>query len=122
MRADSDRFSKYVTTGGAMSPDAATLAPVQPQHMEALICANRVRLARADLKRKVADGRLDAAEVILTCPWMAETMSLGELLSSQSRWGRARTHKVLKSMGLGEAKLVSALTERQRVTLAALLD
>jgi hypothetical protein len=109
-----------------MTLDAAALAPVQPQHVpqhiEALTRANRVRLARADLKRRVADGRRDAAEVILTCPWMTETMSLGELLSSQCRWGRTRTHKVLKSLGLTEAKLVSALTERQRVTLAALLD
>ena len=105
-----------------MMLDAATLSPVQPQHMEALSRANRVRLARAQLKREVGDGRLDAAEIILACPWMAETMSLSELLSSQSRWGRVRTQKVLKSLELSETKLVSALTERQRVTLAALLD
>ena len=35
---------------------------------------------------------------------------------------KAVGHEVLKSVGLSETKLVSALTERQRVTLAALLD
>ena len=59
-----------------MNLDAATLVPAEMQHMEALTRANRVRSARADLKRKVADGRLGAADVILTCPWMTETMSL----------------------------------------------
>ena len=44
--------------------DAATMPG--PQHMLALERANRVRLARAALKRKVAAGKVDAAEVVLS--------------------------------------------------------
>ena len=105
-----------------MSTPAVSLAPAQPQHMQALMSANRVRLARAEVKRKVAAGQVDAAELILTCPWMIETMSLGELLSSQERWGSTRTNRFLRSAGLSETKLLSSLTERQRLTLAAMLN
>ena len=41
---------------------ASTLAPaIAPQHMQALALANRVRLARASLKRDVAAGTVEAA-------------------------------------------------------------
>ena len=92
-----------------------------PQHMLALERANRVRLARAALKRKIAAGRVDAAEVVLSCPWEVESMTVSELLMSQKRWGRTRCRKFLQSISLLESKTVGSLTERQRVTLAALL-
>jgi hypothetical protein len=92
-----------------------------PQHMLALERANRVRLARAALKRKVAAGEVDVAEVVLTCPWETQSMSVSELLMSQKRWGRTRCRKFLMSIGLSETKTIASLTERQRVTLAALL-
>ncbi|MEX0993388.1 MAG: hypothetical protein WDZ37_05260 [Solirubrobacterales bacterium] len=99
--------------------DAATISG--PQHMLALQRANRVRLARADLKRKIAAGAIDPAEIVLTCPWEVESMSISELLMSQKRWGRTRCRKFLMTIGLSESKTVRSLTERQRVTLAALL-
>jgi hypothetical protein len=105
------------TLGGVMDP--ATMSG--PQHMLALERANRVRLARAALKRNVAAGKLDAAEVVLSCPWETESMSISELLMSQKRWGRTRCRKFLSSIGMSENKTISSLTERQRVTLAALL-
>jgi hypothetical protein len=92
-----------------------------PQHMLALERANRVRLARAALKRKIASGELQAADVVLACPWETESMSVGELLMSQKRWGRTRCRKFLNSIGLLETKTIASLTERQRLTLAALL-
>ncbi len=100
--------------------DAVT-ADSGPQHMLALERANRVRLARAALKRRIAAGELDAAEIVLTCPWEVESMSVSELLMSQRRWGRTRCRKFLFSISLSETKTLASLTERQRVTLAALL-
>jgi hypothetical protein len=90
--------------------------------MLALERANRVRLARASLKRKIAAGGLDAAEVVLSCPWEVESMSVSELLMSQKRWGRTRCRKFLQSIGLHESKTVGSLTQRQRLTLGALLS
>jgi hypothetical protein len=101
--------------------EMATLVPDQ-QHLRALREANRVRLARAALKREVAAGDLAAAEVILSCPWQAHSMSISDLLMSQKRWGRARCKRLLTSIGVPENKAVGTLTERQRAALATVLS
>jgi hypothetical protein len=100
--------------------DIATIAAA-PQHMRALELANRVRLARADLKRHVATGEVAASEVIVNCPWEATTMPVADLLMSQRRWGRTRCRKFLASIPISENKTIGSMTERQRSTLAALL-
>ena len=91
------------------------------QHLRALEYANRVRLARARMKRKIAEGELSAAEVVLSCPWQAHSMSVSDLLMSQKRWGRARCRRLLVSLGVPENKQIGTLTERQRLALAAVL-
>jgi hypothetical protein len=96
-------------------------ADAAPQHLRALGKANRVRLARAALKRRVAAGDLTAAEVILSCPWQANSMIISELLMSQRRWGRTRCRRLLTSLGVSENKRLGTLTERQRIALAAML-
>ena len=93
-----------------------------PQHLKALERANRVRLARAALKRQVAAGERSAAEVILASPWEAASMSVSELLMSQRRWGRTRCRRILLSLGLPENKQIGTMTERQRTALAAMLS
>jgi hypothetical protein len=102
---------------------ASTAPAVQiPQHMQALARANRVRLARAELKRSIARGEVDVAEVIQDCPWETESMTLAELLTSQRRWGRTRARKLLQSLALSENKRVGTLTPRQRTLLASNLN
>ncbi len=86
--------------------------------MEALARANRVRLARAELKRSIARGDLDAADVVRDCPWETESMTLAELLTSQRRWGRTRTRKFLIALALNENKRLGTLTSRQRSLLS----
>jgi len=94
-------------------------APVEaPQCMRALEQANRVRLARAELKRAVARGDVEAAEVIRSCPWESETMTIAELLGSQRRWGRTRARRFLQPLALNENKQLWTLTERQRHLVA----
>jgi hypothetical protein len=92
-----------------------------PQHMQALARANRVRLARAELKRSIARGDVEVAEVIEDSPWETESMSLAELLTSQRRWGRTRSRKFLQGLALNENKRLGTLTARQRSMLAAAL-
>jgi hypothetical protein len=98
------------------------MADAGPQHLKALERANRVRLARAALKRQVASGERSAAEVIMASPWEAESMSVSELLMSQRRWGRTRCRRILLSLGLPENKQIGTMTERQRTALAAMLS
>lgn len=110
--------------------EAASIAPASPapsrtqtpQHMRALARANRVRLARAELKRSIGRGDVDVIEVIRECPWETESMTLAELLTSQRRWGRTRSRKLLQALGLSENKRVGTLTPRQRALLSSALN
>src|SRR5690242_21922734 len=92
-----------------------------PQHMQALAQANKVRLARAELKRQVADGELSVADVVLSCPWEAESMAIADLLMSQHRWGRTRCRRFLAALPMTETKTIGSMTDRQRRALAAML-
>lgn len=94
-------------------------AGIDQQHLKALERANRVRLARADLKRRVAAQSLEAREVILACPWEAHSMSVSDLLMSQKRWGRTRCRRLLTALSVPENKQIGTLTERQRKALAS---
>jgi hypothetical protein len=104
----------------------ATITPADraggPQYMRALERANKVRLARAELKRRVAVGEVDVAEVILDCPWEAHSMAVADLLMSQRRWGQTRCRKFLAQIPMSEKKTIGSMTDRQRRTLAAMLS
>lgn len=107
---------------GSKQGESKTRKSGTSQCMEALARANKVRLARAALKRDISAGRRNITEVIMDSPWEAESMSLSELLCSQSRWGRARSRKLLSSTALSEGKRVGTMTERQRRLLVAALE
>jgi hypothetical protein len=110
--------------------EAVSIAPAStspttaqtPQHMQALERANRVRLARAELKRSIGRGEVDVSEVIRDTPWETESMTLAELLTSQRRWGRTRARKLLQTLALSENKRIGTLTPRQRALLTSALS
>lgn len=91
------------------------------QRLRALEQANAVRLARAELKRRIAEGEVQAADVILDCPEIALRWTVSELLVAQRRWGSTRCRKFLQRNGIGELKPIGHLTDRQRRLLAAQL-
>ena len=101
--------------------ETATLSPA-PQRLRALERANAVRLARAELKRRIAEGDASAAEVILEPPNEALSWAIGELLMSQRRWGTTRCRKFLARHHISETKALGALTDRQRRLLAEELE
>jgi hypothetical protein len=100
----------------------ATAIAYGPQHMRALQRANEVRLARAELKRRINEGETTAASVILNPPWEAESMAVAELLMSQRRWGHTRARRFLAGVPMTETKTIGSMTERQRLSLAAVLE
>ena len=106
-----------------LTPEPAVLGGpiVEPQHMRALARANEVRLARAQMKREIASGGRSVLDVVRECPWEAESMTVGELLRSQRRWGRARSRKLINSVGLTENKQLGSFTQRQRDLLVVAL-
>ena len=98
------------------------IRPAGPQYLRALERANRVRVARADLKREVARGGIDVAAVILHCPSEAHGMPIADLLMSQPRWGEVRCRNLLVGLFLPERKTLGSLTDRQRGALVAKLS
>lgn len=97
---------------------SATISPGPPQHLTALARANEVRLARAELKRRVMRGEVSAVEIILDAPWEAATMTVSDLLQAQHRWGLTRCRKFLQGIPLSENKTIGSLTVRQRRAFA----
>jgi hypothetical protein len=95
---------------------------VAPQFMRALQAANRVRIARADLKAHVARGELHAAEVVLSCPTEATSMTITDLLLAQKSWGPMRCQRFLVSVPLREDKTIGSMTVRQRHAVADMLS
>lgn len=93
-----------------------------PQRLRALAYANRVRAARAELKRAICSGEMTVAAVLRECPDHVRTWTLGELLMAQHRWGQRRMLKLLQRTGLNPTKEIGTLTERQRALLTELLD
>jgi len=101
--------------------ETATMTPA-PQRMRALERANAVRLARAELKRRIAEGEASAADVIIDPPAEALSWAIGELLMSQRRWGGTKCRKFLSRYHISETKAIGALTDRQRHLLADQLE
>ncbi len=93
-----------------------------PQHMNALARANRIRLARAERKRAIFRGDLTVAAVVEEVPEECETIPLAELLSSQRRWGRTRSRRLLAGLSLPENKRLGDCTARQRGLLVDALN
>jgi hypothetical protein len=89
--------------------------------MRALERANQARFARAELKRRVAQGEIEVAEVILTHPWATERMAVADLLRGQRHWGHTRVRKFLASVEMSENKTIGSMTERQSRAVAARL-
>ena len=94
----------------------------EPQRLRALGRANEVRLARAELKRRIAVGDVSVADVILDPPEEVSSWAIGDLLLSQRRWGSTRCRKFLARNHITETKQIGALTDRQRRLLASQLE
>jgi hypothetical protein len=91
-----------------------------PQFMRALEEANRIRLARADIKRGLAakpDHRsslLAAAELLEQPPEVLHSMRIVDLLKACRRIGPLEARKLLVRVPVSEWRPVGALTDRQR--------
>jgi hypothetical protein len=85
--------------------------------MAALAKANRVRLARAALKRRVRSGDISVGSLLAVgspIPYEAESMPIAELLGCQVRWGKTRVRKYLAALSISGHVTLAGLTDRQR--------
>jgi hypothetical protein len=97
-----------------------TSAPTQ--YMTALERANKVRLARSEVKRQLQDGSM-SLDGALEHP-AVQTMPVGFLLEAQRGWGPAKVRRMLGRLRfyvppvvVSELRRVGDLTERERAAI-----
>jgi hypothetical protein len=100
-------------------PTVPTRSP--EQRLGALARANEVRLARAQLKRDLAAGRVALAEVLSEPPACTQTAKARELLLAVPGIGPAKADRALTHCRIAYAKTVAGLSGRQRAELVELL-
>lgn len=86
-----------------------------PQHLDALAEANRIRITRAHLKMRIKTGDLSVRDAL----WIPELdrVRLFDLLSWQSNWSRRRVQRAMHKVRISETITVGHLTWRQVKTL-----
>ena len=92
---------------------------LRPLRLAALQLANDARSGRAELKRQIAAGAVQVADVLMAPPPGATGISLAALLLSQRGWGRIKTRRFLSSNDVSETRKLGELSQRQRELLAA---
>jgi S13-like H2TH domain len=87
------------------------------QRLGALQRANKIRAERSRLKKDIASGRVQIAEVLSRPPGFAETERVATLLLAVPMFGPARVSKLLARERISATKRLGALTDRQRQAL-----
>lgn len=87
----------------------------EQQFTKALDKANKVRLARADIRKKIRLGEISVIELIWEPPIDLANMALFEILMAQRRWGRKRVLTFLIQNNFSEYLGLQTMTDRQKV-------
>jgi hypothetical protein len=87
------------------------------QRRDALVRANEVRAARADIKKQVRSGTVHVTAVIQRPDRDLLGMKVEELLTAQPWRGQQKARRVMTSVGISARKTIGGLTPRQRVEL-----
>lgn len=97
--------------------DTVTTSTEIPQNIQALEIANRIRLARAQVKRDLRSGKTSLAKVLAETPDCILSAEVSEIVGAVNRWGRVRTTKLLQQSLIPPSRTVAALTDRQKQIL-----
>lgn len=89
------------------------------QRRAALLKANRVRVRRAELKRRLRGmpswaARREARQIILNPPEQCMSMTLFDLLLTMPKWGRVKVNRLVVKHRISPSKTLGGLSERQR--------
>lgn len=84
------------------------------QRLSALEHANRVRCARARIKRLLHEGVLDITDVLTNPPPELASMKAIDLLRAGHRIGPVKATRILNVCRISHAKTVAGLSPRQR--------
>jgi hypothetical protein len=91
------------------------------QRMDALNRANRIRTARAQLKRDLKANRTSIHDLLLEPPEYVETAKVFDMLLAVPKYGRVKVNKVLQQCRISPSKTIGGLSQRQRAELVSML-
>jgi hypothetical protein len=108
------------------SKDASEYAPNAPdrsltQRLDALQEANRIRFARANLKRDLKSGRKSIQDIILNPPEYVMTMKVFDLALACPKYGRVKVNKIFTKCRISPSKTIGGLSSRQRGEMISML-
>ena len=87
------------------------------QRLRALKQANEVRSARARLKRDLAAGEIELAQILACPPACARTARVRDLLLVLPKIGSVKAGQILARCGIAHSKTLAGLSDRQRAEL-----
>ena len=90
------------------------------QRMEALKRANHIRVARAQLKKDLKDGKVQIETVLTNPPDWVSTAKVFDMLMAVPKFGRVKAARLLNQCRISQSKTVGGLSERQRTELIGL--
>jgi hypothetical protein len=102
-------------------PAGASLEDIvrQPQHLNALERANRIKVARARAKNDLNVGLITIAEAFELDEF--QTATITSVLECLPRWGHVRAEKACRQVPCSSYRRVGELTARQRALLVRLV-
>lgn len=83
--------------------------------------ANRIRFARADVKRQLKSGELDMYELLMDPSEELKGAKAQEMLLAMRGMGRIKVNRVLREAGISTSKTLVGLTHGQRDRLIKVL-
>lgn len=101
---------------------AQAVDPVHVERMRRLESANRIRSKKAAIRRAVAVGTTDAAELLVDPPDYIEKVKVIDFLTWLPKIGKTRGRRILRSAsGLPETTELRRLSPATRERLATLI-
>jgi hypothetical protein len=87
------------------------------QRLRALRLANEIRSARAELKRELASGKIELAQIVARPPECVRTARVRDVLLALPKVGAVKAGRILADCGIAHSKTLGGLTDRQRTEL-----
>jgi hypothetical protein len=91
------------------------------QRSSALKRANKIRVARAQLKKELRKGNIPLGPILAAPPEHVSTAKVVDLLVALPKVGPAKAARLLNKARISQTKTVGELSPRQRIQLIELL-
>ena len=79
--------------------------------------ANEIRSARAQLKKELASGKIELAQILARPPEYVRTARVRDVLLALPKIGSVKAARILADCGIAHSKTLGGLTERHRAAL-----